>query len=106
MESNELLEVIERGFNELRTESVQQISSVRADIGRLDDRIGRLDDRIHQVQMLTEDIRGEIRHMAEGYGWTTTKLEEHLAEGGAPLEERVSTLEVRVDVLDKKRRRN
>jgi hypothetical protein len=122
METNEVLVVIERGFAELRSEFVQRIDDVRNELGGvrnellehmdhrfeyLDGRIEHLDDLVGRVKMDTESIRrDDVRQIAEGQAIATARLDRHLQEGGAPLEERVVKLEIRVDTLEKRPRRS
>jgi hypothetical protein len=98
MESNEVIVAMERGFAELRDE-------INALGQRMDNRFEKVDDELRKFALL-EDMRGYIRQIAEGRDATEEKLNKHLEEGGAPLEERVIKLEFRVDTLEKKRRRN
>lgn len=98
MESNEVLVAMKRGFAERRDE-------INALGQRMDNRFEKVDDELRKFALL-EDMGDHIRQIAEGRNATEEKLNKHLEDGGAPLEQRVVEREFRVDTLEKKRRRN
>lgn len=109
MDSNEVIVAMERGFAELRDQMHSRFVGVDDEIRalgqRMDSRFEKVDDELRKFALL-EDMGDHIRQIAEGRDSTEEKLNKHLEEGGAPLEERVIKLEFRVDTLEKKRRRN
>ena len=96
MEANQLQAVIEKGFKDLRAE--------------LDEKFGKIDEEFRKVNTEIAGVRKDLKEVgddARGAHVSVENLRHDLSifdEGeSAPLEKRVSALEVRVTKLERKR---
>jgi len=103
MEANQLQEVIEKGFKDLRVELDEKF-------GKIDKRFEKIDGRLGKIDSQFAELRREVRKVGENASLARVEIENlrhdfGIVREGEPsqVEQRVSALEVRVTKLERRR---